>query len=135
MSEETLDLVRRAYEVIHSDIESFLALCDPEIEFVNPDDAVEPGVRRGHDGVRKWFATLSETYDWQGRGTVRMVDLDDRVVVEHAATMVGRLTGLAVDTRFGHIWTLRDGKILRWEWFREPAQAFSAAGLNPDATR
>jgi ketosteroid isomerase-like protein len=134
MSEENLDLVRRAYEVLDSDLAGLLELCDPDVRFINPDDAIEPGVRHGHDGVRKWFATLHESYEWRGHPPERMVALDDRVIVEQRATMVGRGTGLSMETSFGHMWALRDGKVVSWQWFRQPEQAFRAAGLDPDAT-
>ena len=58
-----------------------------------------------------------------------MVALGDRVVVEQPVTMTSRATGLSIETRFGHIWTLREGKILSWQWFRHPEEAFRAAGL------
>jgi ketosteroid isomerase-like protein len=134
VSEENLDLVRRAYEVMDNDVEAFLELCDPDVTFVNPDDAVEPGVRHGYGGVRKWFAALHESYEWRGHPPLRMVAVGDRVVVEQQATMSGHGTGLSIETRFGHIWTLRDGKVLSWQWFRQPDQAFRAAGLDPNVT-
>lgn len=132
MSELNLELVRRIYEVLDGDdVEALIELCAPDVEFVNPDDAIEPGTRRGHDGVRQYFATFYESFErWEAR-PLRTVAIGDRVVVEIAATMHGRGTGLSMDTGIGHIWTIRDGKIARWQWFREPEQAFRAAGLDP----
>jgi ketosteroid isomerase-like protein len=128
--DENLELVRRVYEVMAHDLERFLAFCDPEIAFINPDDAIESGVRHGFDGVRTWFAALGESFESWRQAPVRMEAVGDRVAVETAATMVGRATGLEVDTSFGHVWTLRDGKVLTFEWFREPQQAFEAVGLD-----
>jgi hypothetical protein len=32
----------------------------------------------------------------------------------------------------GYVWTLRDRKAIRFQWFNEPHQALEAAGLDPD---
>ena len=48
MSEENIAVVRRLYEAWSSDdIPGPVELFDPEIEYVNPDGAIEPGTRRG----------------------------------------------------------------------------------------
>ena len=42
------------YEVWDAqDLDGVFALLDPEFEWVNPGYAVEPGIRRGHDGFAR----------------------------------------------------------------------------------
>ena len=59
----------------------------------------------------------------------RFVDAGDRVAV--IATMLGRGSGsgVEVENRHGSVWTIRDGKAVRFEWFSEPDEAFEAVGL------
>jgi len=69
MSQQNVEVVRRAYEVFEADLDALLRLLDPTIEWISPSDAIEPGPRHGHDGVRGAFATTSR------RGTDRRREL------------------------------------------------------------
>ena len=52
MSEENVEIVRRMNDAWNSrDLEATLALADPDVEYVNSPTAVEPGTRRGHEGL------------------------------------------------------------------------------------
>ena len=42
----------------------------------------------------------------------------------------GRGSGVEVEGRESALWTLRDGKVVRYAWFHEPADALEAAGLS-----
>ena len=57
------------------------------------------------------------------------IDAGDHVVV--AQTELGRARSSSVELRerWYAVFTLRDGKILRLQWFGERAQALAAAGL------
>jgi ketosteroid isomerase-like protein len=56
-----------------------------------------------------------------------LVDLGDRVLAHTIFQTEGRDTGAKVDVPEQHLWTLRDGKILRMEWFHDAAEAERAA--------
>ncbi|MEO7198369.1 MAG: hypothetical protein ABIZ50_07835 [Solirubrobacterales bacterium] len=53
MSQENLELVRRIYEerLLDNPSERLLELAAPDIEYVNPPEAVDSGVRRGMEEV------------------------------------------------------------------------------------
>ena len=42
----------------------------------------------------------------------------------------GRGSGVALEGRESALWTLRDGKVTRYAWFHEPAEALEAAGVS-----
>ena len=63
MSQENVELVRRAYAVFDKDLDRLLALLDGAVEWVSPRDAIEPGVRHGHQGVRDAFAATAMAWD------------------------------------------------------------------------
>ena len=61
MSEENVELARRAIDAFNRrDIDSFLALCDPDVVFISRHLGLEGGGRtlHGHDGVRTWWESL-----------------------------------------------------------------------------
>jgi ketosteroid isomerase-like protein len=48
------------------------------------------------------------------------------VVVRYRA--VGRSSGLVVEGCESALWTLRDGRVVRYAWFHDPDDAIAAAG-------
>ena len=42
----------------------------------------------------------------------------------------GRGSGVEVEGRESALWTVRDGKVCRYEWFHEPMEGLEAAGLS-----
>ena len=72
---------------------------------------------------------LNETVSDFRMDIERFVDAGDRVAV--IATMRGRGSGsgVEVENRHGAVWTIRDGKAVRFEWFSEPGEALEAVGV------
>jgi hypothetical protein len=55
MSQENVELHRRTYEAFNArDVEAFIALSDPQIEFHSAFAAVGGAIYHGHDGLRRW---------------------------------------------------------------------------------
>ena len=107
---------------------------DPELladdaEWVNPHDAVEPGTRRGADEFNKAIASVFSTWDDVRFDTERVIDNGDQVIA--LGSLHGRLhaSGMAVGAAHGQIWTFRDGRILRMQWFNTHREALEAAGV------
>ena len=59
----------------------------------------------------------------------RTVAVGDRVVVLAAFSARGRLSGVERKHEDGYVWTIRDGKAVRFEWFNDPAKALKVVGL------
>ena len=54
MSEENVEIVRRAYALAEEGVEAMLAFTDPKFEMTTPSSpATERDTYRGHDGVRR----------------------------------------------------------------------------------
>jgi|SRR5215211_1663483 len=130
MSQENVEVVRRIYAswaAGSSPAESNLLHAD--IEWVNPSDALEPGTRTGIDAFTSITEELDDTIGDFRMDVERFIDAGDRVVV--IATMRGRgsASGVEVENRHGSVWTIRDGKAVRFQWFSEPSQALEAVAL------
>jgi ketosteroid isomerase-like protein len=129
MSREKLEFVRRAYAVFDKDLEGLLALLDPAVEWVSPGDAIEPGVRRGHQGVRDAFAATAMAWDEATHTAEDFLDADDRVLATVTFRGHGRGSGMQAERREFHVWTLRDGLVVRFQWFYQRDEALQASGL------
>jgi ketosteroid isomerase-like protein len=89
---------------------------------------VEPGVRRGRTTFYKIREQMKEMYrDWRFEPE-RFVDAGEHVVV------IGWVRGTSakgVDPQWrqGFVYTIREGKAIRFRWFNQPGEALKAVGL------
>jgi ketosteroid isomerase-like protein len=131
MSQENVEVVRSFYEAwARGERPGPIELMDPEIEYVNPAGAVEPGIRRGRDAFGRAVEKVFEGWEtWQAEPEeFRLAGDQVAVVLRYRA--VGRGSGVEVEGRESALWTLRDGKVVRYAWFHEPEDALEAAGLS-----
>ena len=56
---------------------------------------------------------------------------DGRVAIVMTMHMRGKGSGAPLSERTGHIWTLKSGRLLRNEPFRDPEQALRELGQSP----
>src|SRR5271165_5276569 len=123
MSEESVELVRTVY-ARWSRGESARDLIDPDIEYVNPPYAVESGVRHGRGALGR----IREVYPDFHVEPERFVDAGEEVVVIGLARGTSA-SGVRANWRQGYVWTIRDGRAIRFRWFNDPAEALRAVGL------
>lgn len=126
MSAANVELVRRIHE--HWDREkSMRDLVADDLEYVNPVYAVEGGTRVG----RRWFGSVRETYPNFLFHVERYVDTDgDDVVVLGRYTASGGASGVSLEGEHGYVWTIRDGRAVRFQWFQSHGEALAAAGID-----
>jgi ketosteroid isomerase-like protein len=91
----------------------------PGLAGVRPDP--EARSSRLGEWLSQWNEWRCEAEDYVASG--------DRVVVLTRYTGRGRGSGAAVDTQGAHLWTFRDGKVVRLEIFSSRSKALAAAGL------
>jgi ketosteroid isomerase-like protein len=101
---------------------------DPEIEYVNPDDAIEAGTRRGHSGFAGAQSAFGRAYESLDIDVERMVDRGDVVGVIVESTVRGRGSGIDIPQRMGFLFTFRDGRLVRFEWSNDPEGLVDQAG-------
>ena len=131
MSDENVEAVRRFYDAwSRGELPGPPDLMDDEIEYVNPAGAVEPGTRRGLAEFSRAVERVFETYDtWEIEPEqLRAVGDQVAVVIRYRAHVGG--SGANVEARESALWTLRDGKVIRYAWFHAPDDALEAAGLS-----
>jgi ketosteroid isomerase-like protein len=130
MSQENVELVKRLYDAWEKDGFGVVpALMHPEIEYVNPPYAVEPGTRRGYEGFAIAAQAIRAVYPTRRFEPLAFHDARDRVAVTVRVIARGVGSSAEVDVERGYVFDLRDGKVVRFAWFNEPAEALDAVGL------
>ncbi len=107
-----------------------VAVYDPEIEFVFGDSVPERGTYIGIEGMSKAFRGWLESWRELRFELEELIPAGERIVAAYLQTGIGRVSGIPIELRGGHIWTMRDGKALRLEVHVNRAAAFEAAGLS-----
>jgi ketosteroid isomerase-like protein len=131
MSEENVEIVRRIYGegLIDRDPKRFVDdFATPDIEYVNPPEALDPGIRRGRAEVRLALRRARQSSPSYRHELRELFDLGDTVVAA-----VSRHTGppsSEIIQEEAHTWALRDGKVVRFERGRNLEAALEAAGVS-----
>ena len=127
MTAGDIEVVRRIYDAwSHGEIPGPVELLDPEIEYVNPSGAIEPGTRRGLSEFTRAVEKVFEAWEYWRADPERIEAVGDRIVAVVQYRARGRGSGVEIRGSESALWTFRDGKVIRYEWFLEPADAFSA---------
>jgi len=123
MSQENVEVVRSIYR-LWADRESARHLIDPELEYVNPSYAVESGTRRDRRALRE----IREVYPDFRVDPERFLDAGEDVVVIGTARGTSA-SGVEARWKQGYVWTVRDGRAIRFRWFNHPHEALEAVGM------
>jgi ketosteroid isomerase-like protein len=129
-------LVRRSYEAFaRGDMDGVMADMHPAIEWHQAQGLPHGGFYRGLDEVRRnvfdplhddWWEEFSADPD-------EFVDAGETVVVLGRYRGVAKGTRRALDVPFVHVWTLREGKAVRFRQFLDTHGWNDALGLSPSA--
>jgi ketosteroid isomerase-like protein len=133
VSQENVELVRRGLDAINRrDRAAWLALCDPEVENLPPRDWPESHPIQGADAVFEFLAVEAQDA-WEGDRPYEYVQLidagNDMIVADMRREVRGKGSGATVAFSYWQVVTLRDGKLLRSEWFADRAEALKVVGL------
>ena len=132
MSQENVERLYRAYEALNRrDIDAFLALSDPEIEFTMLNLQLEGGrPYLGHDGVRSYWDNMISVFPDFTVEADEVRDLGDITVVRGRLHGHGLESDASFEQSFWQTVKWRDRKCISWHIFRSEAEALEAAGLS-----
>jgi ketosteroid isomerase-like protein len=131
MSEGNVEVIRRGLDALNRrDKDLWNRVCDPEVENFPPREWPESAPARGIDATWEFFVEAVDTWDsaeyaW---GEVIVVGRD-RLVAHQLSELRGRASGAEVAWDYWVVFTFRDERVLRFEWFADRADALEAAGL------
>ncbi len=128
MSQENVEIVRRAFEAFNSsDFEAAARAFHPDIEFVR---AGGQAPVRGVAALREWMKP--EAFEDQRFELLDLTVNGNKILVGLRFTSRGAASGLPLETAPFAVYTMDDGLITRLEAFlpHEQIDALKAAGLS-----
>ena len=132
MSRENVGVADELIRLFNArDLEGVLQLTDPECEHRPAlEGSVEgTGVFRGHDGVRRWWRQMEETWSEWTVEIDEIRDLGSQVLVFGMARFRGSLSGTDVRSPLVSVMTIRAGKLVRKYDYFDRTAALEAVGL------
>jgi ketosteroid isomerase-like protein len=127
--EPAIELVRDVIEALNrGDVDAMLARMHADFEWTPLEASPVSRVYRGREQVRRYVE------DWLGTFDELRLDLEDptetadRVIAPVHAHGRGRASGLALDTRFCQLWTVRDGAAIAMTEYATRDEALTALG-------
>jgi ketosteroid isomerase-like protein len=116
VGEANVEALRRGYAALNrGDLSVVLELLDPEIEWHEPATSLEGGTHRGRGSFERFLRGWLESFDGFRVEPEQVLERGDELVAVVRQTGTGRSSGLRVETRLAHVWTVADGKAVRWE--------------------
>ena len=128
MSRENVDLVQRL-------LEGFIATGEPSWESMHEEieahdhDVVDAGEYRGHAGFRRWLENWDVAWAEFSMTPEDFLDAGNRVVSVFRMKATGRGSGVPVERQDAIVWEIRDGKVVRLDYYNDREKALDAVGL------
>jgi ketosteroid isomerase-like protein len=130
MPQTNVDRLRSGYEALsRGDYEAVRGLLDPKIVLKDRPEVPDARTYRGYEGMLVTLRDTSDSFEDFRLDPEQFFEHADNVVVILSMTGRGRTSGVPVEERIAHLWTLRDGLAIELRAFTDPADALQAAGL------
>jgi uncharacterized protein len=129
VSQENVNVVREAWEAAERhDNEAIFPLYDADVEVQGLHDLGDR-VYRGLGGVREFWRDWSASWSESGSEVEEWIDAGDDVIAVMRLWGRGKRSGVPVEARQSHVWTLREGKMWRLRVYDTKDEALRAVGL------
>jgi uncharacterized protein len=130
VTEDNIERLRAGYEAAAAgNVEFVLGLMDSEVLLHDRPEAPDATTYRGHEGViQAMFASLDTFEDFRFVPQ-RFFETGDKIVVVLEIAGRGKVSGVPVEERIAHLWTIHDGRVTELQVFSDPNAALDAAGL------
>ena len=138
MSEENVEFVKGLFAAAApTNKDAFLAAlpqliaqgAHPDVEWVEASERFDSQTYHGHAGVRQSLERWLDEWDQYGVEPDRLVDCGDDVFVAFREIARGQTSGANVTLRNYAVFTIREGKLARYQEFLDEHAALKAVGL------
>jgi ketosteroid isomerase-like protein len=127
MPQQNIELLRRGFERLVATGEPLWDTVHEEVE-VHDHDILDAGEYRGHAGLRRWLEDWGAAWAEYGFEPQEFIEAGDSVVVIIRVKAKGLGSGVEVERQDGLVYSFRDGRIVRLDYYNSRHQAREAVG-------
>jgi len=123
------DTVRRFYDALgRGDVATVLALLDPQVQWTEAESfPYYSGTWEGPEAVvNNLLIPLARDWDGFSASAHEFIASGDRVVSLGIYTGKFKKTGRAIKVAFAHVWTVRNGRLARFDMYTDTAKVLEA---------
>jgi|RhiMetdeSRZDD1v2_1073273.scaffolds.fasta_scaffold1095519_2 ketosteroid isomerase-like protein len=132
MSGDSIEIVRSLYRALNErDVETISRLTSADVEWI-PDARVGHGPVRGRERVIGFHSDRAEMFEDLRAELEELHEAPRGVLALVRLTGLGSGSGAGFDIRIAHLWTLREGVVVRGKAYADRQQGRRAAGLEAD---
>ena len=129
MSQENVEIVRAGFEAWNAgDMDGLRELFDADVIVRPAEGWPETGPFVGREAAMRWYAQLREAFDIDALEQISYTDAADQVLLKFIWHGMGR--GPEANLEFTGVFTVREGRVVRVEFFWDHQEALEAAGLS-----
>lgn len=128
-AEKNRQLAMNGYQMfLNGDIQGILDMCSDDIEWTSVDLPGIPfaGAFHGKTGVMDFFQKLGEAVEFLDYQPQNFIADGERVAVSGVSTVRVKVSGATYDDTWVHIFTMKNGRTVRFEQFHNTAAAVAA---------
>jgi ketosteroid isomerase-like protein len=131
MSQSDIDALRARYEAVsRGDRAAIYRDVQPGFTLKTPDRVPNAGTYHGSQEAIRFVEDFWGPFEEVIIEPEEFRENGDQIVVFVRGRLRHKGSSAFVDIRVANIWTMRDGKPIRCEWFPERQKALAAAGLS-----
>lgn len=133
MSEDNLKLAWQATRAWNDGgADALIEYLDADVEWHPPSESMEPGIYRGHAGVRDYLGRLAEVFGDVRTEPLEVIDVDEHrvIAVVRSITHSDHVTTTEITADWAWLITVGpNGKATRVDAFTDKPKALNAVGL------
>jgi ketosteroid isomerase-like protein len=131
VSDADAGTLRRSYDALNrGDARVALDALDPHAVWRESPELPGAAELDGRDAILGFLEDFLAQWREFRQEIEETVVTGDRVAVLIHLTAVGRASGIEVDTRYAHVWTMREGKGVEVDAYRDPDVALRQLGVS-----
>jgi ketosteroid isomerase-like protein len=124
---DTVEQLRDSYEALNRrDIDGTMAVLDENATWVEHSELPEAGSYRGRDTIRKFLEQYLDSWDAFEQQIEEVHGQEDCVLLFIRLTASGRGSGIDVESRYAHMWSMREGRGVRVDAYYDRESALAA---------
>ena len=107
---------------------TFTEAFDPNVQFILGPGFPDAGVYTGVPEIAEYTRGFLQPWDRMTIRSTEVISAGDSVVTAVTQAASGKGSGVPADLSYFIVWTVRGGKLIRWENFRNREDAMASVG-------